>query len=43
MKDGYFLHGNYGSYRTMVFADKIMRKNLKKEDIEFTEVEEAYL
>ena len=43
MKDGYFLHGNYGSYRTMVLADKIMRKKLKKEDIEFTEVEEAYL
>ena len=43
MENGYFLHGNYGSYRTMVLADKIMRKNLKKENIEFTELEEASL
>lgn len=43
MENGYFLHGNYGSYQTMVLADKIMRKNLKKENIEFTELEEASL
>lgn len=43
MKNGYFLHRNYGSYLTMELADKIMRKDFKNEDIEFTALEEASL
>lgn len=43
IKDGYFVHTNEGAYYLESIAQKIIRKNIKGEEVEFTEDEDAFL